>query len=176
MTNDKEKKMKKKKAVLLAVVLAVFLCSCASMYVRPTIETVLYRQQIPGTAAIVFKTAQYVLPLMKYKIEGSDPEAGTITTSPVEMTLGQGDCDCGSNLGLPVIKSRGTKVNVSFILGVTSNELTVRAEIVPVLDDLMSTLGSVANIVCVSKGGLEKAFAKKFVDNMAGNVLKMLFK
>lgn len=170
-------------AAVVVVFIAVLFCSCATTYIKPTIETVLYRQQIPGSAAILFKTVQYVLPLMKYKIEGSDPEAGTITTAPVEMTVGQGDCDCGSNLGLPVIKSRGTKVNVSFILGVTSNELTVRAEIVPVMDDLLSTLGAAANVVCVSKGGLEKAFAKKFMENMAdkagnaaGDVLKMLFK
>lgn len=175
--------MKKKKTLVLIAALAALLCSCASTYIRPSIETVLYRQKIPGGASVLFKTVQYVLPLMKYKIEGSDPEAGTITTAPVEMTVGQGDCDCGSNLGLPIIKSRGTKVNISFILGVTDNEMTIRAEIVPVLDDLMSTLGAAANVVCVSKGGLEKAFAKKFMDNAAakagnaaGDVLKKLFK
>jgi hypothetical protein len=146
------------------------------MYVKPSIEAVLFRQQIPGPAAVLFKAAQYIVPALGYKIEGSDPAAGTITTAPVEMTLGQGDCDCGTNLGLPVITSRGTKVKVSFILGVSSNELTVRSEIEPVLDDLMSTLGAAANIMCVSKGGIEKAFAKKFADDMAKNALKMLFK
>jgi hypothetical protein len=168
--------MKKKSILISAVVLVIALCSCSTMYIKPTIETVLYRQQIPGPAAVLFKAAQYIVPALGYKIDGSDPEAGTITTAPALMTVGQGDCDCGSSLGLPVIKSRGTKVKVSFILGVSSNELTIRSEITPVLDDLMSTLGAAANIVCVSKGGLEKAFAKQFMEKSAGNALRMLFK
>lgn len=168
--------MKKKSAVILAFVLAVAFCSCASMYIKPSIQAVLFRQQIPGNAAILFKAAQYIVPVLGYKIEGSDPAAGTITTAPVEMTLGQGDCDCGSSLGLPIIKSRGTKVKVYFILGVSNNELTVRAEIVPILDDLMSTLGAAANIVCVSTGKLEETLAKNFLNKMKTNALQMLFK
>ncbi len=146
------------------------------MYIRPTIQAELYRQEIPGTAAIIFKAAQYVIPALGYRIDGSDPKAGTITTSAVEMTLGQGDCDCGTAMGLPVIKSKGTKAKVYFILGVSNNELTIKAEIVPELDELTSVLGSAANIVCVSKGGLEKAFAREFTQKAAGNIIKGLFK
>lgn len=168
--------MKKKILVIAGVLLGVVLCSCASMYIKPAIQATLFRQQVPGNAVILFKAAQYIIPALGYKIEGSDPEAGTITTAPVEITLGQGDCDCGTNLGLPVVKSRGTKGKVYFIVGVSNNELTVRAEIVPVLDDLMSTLGAAANIVCVSTGSLEKTLAKNFVNKMGANALKLLFK
>ena len=131
---------------------------------------------MPGPAGVLFKAAQYIIPALGYRIDSSDPAAGTITTAPVSVNLQSDDCDCGSNLGLPIIKSSGTRGKVYFVVGVSNNELTVRAEIVPELTDLMSSLGMVGNIVCVSKGGLEKALARNFVNKMAGSAVKMLFK
>ena len=168
--------MKKNTAIFFVLLFAAVLCSCASMYIKPTIQAELFRQKVPGPAAVLFKAAQYIIPALGYKIDGSDPRSGTFTTAPVEMTLDQNSCDCGSNLGLPVIKSKGTKGKVYFIIGVLDNELTVRAEIVPELTDLLSTLGTAANIVCVSKGGLEKTFAKNFLNKMGESALQMLFK
>ncbi len=166
----------RKKTLMAALLAVIILSSCASLYIKPAIQATLYKQQVPGNAAVIFKAALYILPALGYKIEGSSQKDGSITTSPVEITVDPSTCDCGSSLGLPVIKSKGTKAKVYFIIGVSNNELTVKAEIEPVMDDLMSAIGAAANIVCVSKGKLEDTLAKNFIGKMKTNVLQMLFK
>jgi hypothetical protein len=94
---------------------------------------------------------------------------------PVELKVDPRSCDCGSAMGLPIIKSQGTKVKVIFILGVTGNEISIRAEIVPELSDLMGTLASGMDIVCVSTGKLEETLAKNFLESMKTKALQLLF-
>ncbi|MCX8093033.1 MAG: hypothetical protein N3E50_02550 [Candidatus Goldbacteria bacterium] len=147
------------------------------MYVKPSIEATLFRQKIPGNAGIIFKTALKLLPLIGYKIEGSNPDAGTITTNPVDMKITPQDCDCGTAFGLPVIKSEGVNAKVYFILGISDNEMTIKAEIQPELKDLMATLSAAGmTVTCVSKGKLEEMFAKKFMDNIKSKAIQMIFK
>jgi hypothetical protein len=175
--NIKEGKMKKNAIIFFILPGMFLLCSCASMYTRPVIQATLYRQQIPGNAALLFKTAQKLLPVMGYKLQGSDPQAGTITTNPVEMKVEPSDCDCGTALGLPVIKSGGTNVKATFILGVSNNELSILAEIVPELDDVMATLESAGmTMACVSTGKLEEALSKNFLETMKIKALQLIFK
>ena len=168
--------MKKYKSVILLLLAVVILSSCSTMYLKPTIQPTLYRQEIPGEAEFLFKVALRILPLMGYRIAGSDPDTGTIKTRPYDMKLNPGDCDCGSAMGLPVIKSEGIKAKVYFILAVSNGELAIKAEIEPELTGMMSTLASAGvTFMCVSKGGLEQAFARKFVNEMKDNALKLIF-
>jgi hypothetical protein len=168
--------MKDKKVIVLILFVLILFASCASMYTRPSIETVLFRQKIPGNAAILFKAAQKVLPVMGYKMQGSDPSAGTITTAPIEMKVDPTDCDCGTAMGIPVIKSGGTKVKAIFVLAVSDNELTIRSEITPELDDVMSTLAAAGlTVACASKGRLEEALASQFVETMKKKAVNLLF-
>ncbi|MBP7792549.1 MAG: hypothetical protein KA120_05745 [Candidatus Goldbacteria bacterium] len=153
-----------------------FLVSCTSMYVKPTIETTLFRQKVPGSAEMIFKTSLKLLPLIGYKIEGSDADAGTITTNPVEMKISPQDCDCGKAFGLPIVKNEGINAKVYFVLGVSDNEITIRADVEPEIRDLMATLTAAGmTVTCVSKGNLEQVFAKKFMDNMKTKALQMIF-
>jgi|DewCreStandDraft_4_1066084.scaffolds.fasta_scaffold13542_3 hypothetical protein len=169
--------LKSKKTIIVISFLILFFISCASLYVKPTIEATLFRQELPGNAGIIFKTALKLLPLIGYKIEGSNPDSGTITTKPVEMKISPQDCDCGNAFGLPVIKNEGTNAKVYFILGISDNEMTVKADIEPELKDLMATLAAAGfTVTCVSKGKLEEVFAKKFVENIKTKALQMIFK
>lgn len=168
--------MKKSLLVILILGPAFILASCGTMYVRPTVSAVLFRQQIPGNAELLFKTVQKLLPMMGYKLQGSDVQAGTVTTDPMEMKVDPSSCDCGTAMGMPVIKSGGTKVKVVFVMGVSNNELTVRAEITPELDNLMSTLATAGmEVACVSKGKLEETLAKNFLENMKTRALQLIF-
>ena len=146
------------------------------MYLKPTIQPTLYRQDVPGNAGLIFKAALKILPMMGYRIEGSNANDGTITTRPYNVKVDPGDCDCGSSMGLPLIKSEGVKAKVSFILAVSNGELAIKANIEPELTGLMSTLAAAGvTYVCVSKGGLEQMFARKFMNEMKTNVIKMIF-
>ncbi len=163
--------------ILFLLISILFLISCASMYVKPTIEATLFKQKVPGNAGIIFKTALKLLPLIGYKIEGSNADEGTISTNPVAMKITPQDCDCGTAFGLPVIKSEGVNAKVYFILGVSDNEMTIRANIEPELKDLMATLAAAGiTVTCISKGNLEELFAKKFMDNLKTKALQMIFK
>lgn len=154
----------------------LFFLSCASMYIKPTIEATLFRQKVPGSAEIIFKAALKLLPLIGYKIGGSNADEGTIITNPVVMKINPDDCDCGTAFGLPVIKSEGINAKVYFVLGISDNEMTIKADIEPELKDLMATLAAAGmTISCVSKGKLEELFAKKFMDNIKSKALQMIF-
>jgi hypothetical protein len=169
--------MKKTSVLILAALCgSIILMSCSSMYLKPTIQATLYHQKVPGNASMLFKAAQYVIPALGYKIEGNNMQEGTITTAPIEMKLDPGSCDCGSSMGLPIIKSSGTKAKVYFVIAVSDSELTIKAEIVPELGDLMSTLGTAANIACVSKGRLEETLARDFLKKMKASAMQMIFK
>lgn len=161
--------------ILFCSVILIF-CSCASMYIKPVIEPVLYKQKLPGGSGLIFKAALKALPMMGYKIDGSDANAGTIRTKSVEMKIDPSQCDCGSTMGLPLIDSGGIKANVYFILAVTDNELAVKADIQPVVTDIMSTLAAAGiTYSCVSKGNLEETFAKQFVEKMKTKALQLIF-
>jgi len=147
------------------------------MYTKPTVEATLFRQKVPGNAGIIFKAALKLLPLIGYKIEGSNAEEGTITTDTVTMKITPQDCDCGTAFGLPVIKNEGVNAKVYFVLGISDNEMTIKADIEPELKDLMATLAAGGmTVTCISKGNLEELFAKKFVDNLKTKALQMIFK
>jgi hypothetical protein len=166
--------MKKRQLIILALILVFVLSSCAGAYIRPTVTATLFRQQIPGVS-FLFKIVLKLLPMMGYHIETSDAQTGTITTAPVEIKVDPRSCDCGNAMGIPIIKSQGTKVKVTFILGVAGNELSIRAEIVPELSDLMGTLAAGLDIVCVSTGRLEETLAKNFLESMKTKALQLIF-
>jgi hypothetical protein len=147
------------------------------MYVRPSIEATIFKQKIPGNTGVIFKAALKLLPLIGYRIQGSNPEEGTITTNPIDMRITPQDCDCGKAFGLPVIQSEGVNAKVYFILGISDNEMTIKADIEPELKDLMATLASAGmTVTCISKGRLEEIFAKKFMDNIKTKAIQMIFK
>jgi hypothetical protein len=147
------------------------------MYLKPSIEPVIFRAKVPGQAVLIFKAAIKLLPMMGYRIEGSDPAAGTVRTSAVEMKIEPSQCDCGSSMGMPLVKSGGMKARVYFIMQASNNEIAVKADIQPELDDVMSTLQAAGvSFMCVSKGGLEKMFADRFVENMRTKALQLIFK
>ncbi|HNZ29842.1 MAG TPA: hypothetical protein PLB12_00870 [Candidatus Goldiibacteriota bacterium] len=164
------------KKVLLLLAVCVFLPSCASMYIKPQIQPVLFEQQVPGGSDIIFKAALKVLPMLGYNLQGSDASAGTITTAPMKLSINPEQCDCGTAMGLPLVKSEGVKADVSFILAVTDNKLAIKADVVPELDDIMSTLAAAGvTYTCISKGGLEKVLADQFVEKMKTSALQLLF-
>ena len=169
--------MKNKIIILLPLFFVFVFTSCSSMYVRPTIEPVLYRQEVPGSAELIFKAALRILPMMGYEIEGSNASAGTITTGSMNTTIDPSECDCGSAMGMgPVVKRGGIKAKVYFVLSVSRGELVIRAVIEPQIEDMMATIiGAGAAVTCVSKGGLEKMFARKFMEKMGTNAIRMLF-
>ena len=75
-----------------------------------------------------------------------------------------------------MVKSQGVKADVSFILAVTDNKLAIKADVVPELDDIMSTLAAAGiTYTCISKGGLEKVLADQFVEKMKTSALQLLF-
>ncbi len=169
--------MKRKIIVFTGLITAFFILgSCSSAYIKPTIPVTLYRQSVPGNAVMLMKATQKILPMLGYKIDSSDEQAGTLTTVPVEMNLGPESCDCGTAMGMPVIKNEGTKVKVTFVLGVTDNEINIRADIVPELSDTMAILATSMNLVCVSKGKLEEQLAKNFLSTMKEKALQLLLK
>ena len=168
--------MKNHRILVTAIAVSLFVVSCSTMYIRPAIEPVIFKQAIPGGASLIFKTALKLLPMLGYKIQGSDPSAGTITTAPYAMKIDPSQCDCGSAMGLPIIKSGGIKAKVYFILAVTDNEMMVKADIQPELDDIMSTLAAAGiTYTCVSKGALEQVFARQFVEGMKAKALQLMF-
>lgn len=164
----------KKISILLLVCL--FFISCASMYVKPQIQPVLYERQVPGGSDLIFKAALKILPMLGYNLQGSDASAGTITTAPMKLSINPEQCDCGVAMGLPLVKNEGVKADVSFILAVTDNKLAIKADIAPELDDIMSTLAAAGiTYTCVSKGGLEKMLADQFVEKMKTKAMQLLF-
>ncbi|MBN2754936.1 MAG: hypothetical protein JXR81_08775 [Candidatus Goldbacteria bacterium] len=164
------------KKVLVLVIASFFLTSCASMYIKPQIQPTLFEQQIPGGSDYIFKAALKIMPMLGYNIQGSDAAAGTITTAPVKMSINPEQCDCGSAFGVPLIKSKGVKADVSFILAVSNNKLALKADVVPELSDVMSTLSAAGiTFMCVSKGGLEKTLANQFVEKTKTKALQLLF-
>lgn len=171
------KKIVKRPKLLFLIFIILFFISCASMYTKPAIETTLFRQKVPGNTEIIFKTALKLLPIIGYKIEGSNADVGTITTKMVNIKITPDDCDCGTAFGLPVIKSEGVNAKVYFVLGIIDNEMTIKANIEPELKDLMATLAVAGmTVTCVSKGKLEELFAKKFMDNIKSKALQIIFK
>lgn len=164
------------KKIVGLMIVSVFLTSCASMYIKPQIQPTLFEQQIPGGSDYIFKAALKILPMLGYNVQGADAQAGTITTAPMKMSINPEQCDCGSALGVPLIKSDGVKADVSFILIVSDNKLALKADVVPELNDVMSTLASAGiTFMCVSKGGLEKKLAGQFVEKTKTKALQLLF-
>ncbi|MCE5299513.1 MAG: hypothetical protein LLG37_01395 [Spirochaetia bacterium] len=154
-----------KKLFMFVIVPLLLLASCSSMYIKPTIETVIYKQEVPGNTAFLFQVVKAALPLAGYKV--ADSSIDKIMTDPVEVTLDPGMCDCGTTmLGLPIIKTAGTKAQVRFGIGVETNRMTITAEIKPVLDDELSLLLQGIQIACVSTGKLEETLAKKLLSSI----------
>ena len=168
--------MKKYRMFFILLPLVMVLFSCSTMYVKPTIEPTLYRHEVPGNAELIFKAALKVLPMMGYRIKGADADTGSIRTETFDVTVDPGDCDCGRAMGAPLIKSKGVKAKVHFIIIVSNGEIAVKSVIEPELTGVMSTLAAAGvNFTCVSKGGLERMFVNKLVDNMKKNALRMIF-
>ena len=145
--------------ILSVFVLAIF-TSCASTYIGPTITKQVYRHEIPGNGVLIFKLMQRLLPMAGHAILSSDPGSGMITTAPVEMVLDPDNCDCGTAMGLPVVKQGGIRMKVSFEVGVKGSEMIVNAIVTPDLSGALGVLYSGLDIVCVSKGKLEEQLAK----------------
>ena len=158
-----------KKIISIALFTSLFLIASCSTggYLRPAISQQLYKQQVPGDAVVIFNLAKMILPAVGYGVLSSDAQSKYISTKPVQMTIDSGDCDCGTVMGLPVIKSKPVKADVTFNIGVASNELTISADIVPDLSDGgLGILLAGANVACVSKGKLEETLAKSMVNSM----------
>lgn len=154
-----------KKIYLTAVcVLAVFIFfSCASSYIKPSITTQVYRHKVQVNTEFIFKLVQRLLPMAGYNVLNSDDASGMITTAPVEMTLDPDNCDCGRAMGQPVVKSGGIKVRVSFEVGIRGKEIIVNAVIAPDLSGVLGVLYSGIDIVCISKGMIEKQLVKNIL-------------
>ena len=155
--------MNKKIVFLAAVVSCALLGSCASMYISPSVTKQIYRKTVHGNAVLVFKLMQRLLPMTGYNIASSDAASGTITTAPVEMSLDADSCDCGSAMGLPVVKTGEIKFRVSFEVALSGNEMIVNAVITPELSSTLAALYAGMNIQCVSKGKLEEQMADKIL-------------
>lgn len=158
-----------KKITAITIMLLVFAAtSCTTAgYIRPTISQELYKQQVPGDAAVIFNLAKAVLPAMGHNVMSSDLNSRYISTKPMQVTIDSSDCDCGTAMGLPIISSKPVKAEVKFNIGVASNELTISADITPDLSDGgLGILLAGANVVCVSKGKLEETLAKSMVKSM----------
>lgn len=165
--------MKKISILLFA---ALLFSSCSTMYVKPSIQPVIFTQKIPLAASLAFSSAAKVLPALGYKIGGMDSAGKTITTKPSEVTIKPEDCDCGEILGIPVVKSGGIKASVYFILQVSGDELSLKADITPEMTGALSTLTAAGfTAACVSKGGLEKVLAKQLLQKMGTKLLQLPF-
>ncbi len=158
-----------KKITVISLLAAAFLfasCSTAG-YLRPAISQQLYKQQVPGDAVVIFNLAKVVLPAAGYSVLSSDSKSKYISTKPMQITIDSSDCDCGTAMGLPIIRSKPVKADVTFNIGVASNELTISADITPDLSDGgLGVLLAGANVMCVSKGKLEETLAKSMVNSM----------
>ena len=155
-----------KRITVVFFILLIVFASCASMYIKPSITTQVYRQSVPGDAVLIFKLVQRLLPISGYKIASVDAATGMITTVPVEMTVDPDACDCGTALGLPVVKSEGIKVNVTFDVGIKGGEMIVNAVIVPEFSSTMAAIYAGMNIQCISKGKIEELLARNVLKSV----------
>jgi hypothetical protein len=136
------------------------------MYISPSVKAQVYRRNIPGNSALIFKLVQRLLPSVGYKIASVDPATGMITTIPVEMTVDADACDCGSAMGLPVVKTGGIKVRVYFEIGLQGNEMVINAVITPEFSSTFAALYAGMNIQCISKGNIEEQLAKNILKSI----------